>query len=354
MSKIKVSTVPFQNAVSKVIKAAGFNKWLPITSMIGIRCVNNVLSLITTDGTNSLCARADVVSCDDFNIVVDAELFAKLVSKITSECIELEITGSSLVVTGNGEYKMPLQLDDDGNTLTFPDPIDFEFGSETKVSKSVIDVMLNSIKPSLSTQAGTIYTNYYVGEVIVGTDKAMFSSFEDDSFDEHLLLSRTFVDLLGLMSDEIEMYYDEDSVLAKDGNLILYSKGKTLPDGFQENKIKAILDIEMDSYCKVNKQSLLSTLERIALFVGEFDEGAIQLHFTDSSIEIQSMASNGIESVDYMEHKSAIDFSVKININRLITQLKAYGSDSVEIYYGNDKLLKLKDGKLTQVIALML
>ena len=95
----------------------------------------------------------------------------------------------------------------------------------------------------------------------------------------------------------------------------------------------------------------MSTLERISIFVGDFEDNVIKLHFTDKSIEIQSMSSSGIESVNYMEHKSATDFTAKINVAMLITQLKAYGSDSVEIYYGNDKLLKLKDGKLTQVIA---
>lgn len=354
MKEIKLSTVTFQNAVAKAIKAAGFNKLLPITSMIGIKSVKNVLLLLTTDGTNSLYVKADAVSSDDFSIVVDAEVFAKLVSKTTSEFITLEITDNYLVVIGNGEYKLSLQLADDGSLLTFPDPVDFDFGSDTKVNKSVIDVMLNSIKPSLSTQAGILYSNYYVGDVIVGTDRAMFSSFDDDSFGERLLLSRSFVDLLGLMSGDIEMYYDNDSVLAKDGNLLLYSKSKLSPDGFQEDKIKAILDIEMDSYCKINKQALLSTLERIAIFVGEFDDSAINIHFTKDGLEIMSMNSSGVETVEYMEHKFDNEFTAKINILRLIAQLKAYASDSVDIYFGNDKLLKLKDGKLTQVIAYMI
>jgi hypothetical protein len=65
------------------------------------------------------------------------------------------------------------------------------------------------------------------------------------------------------------------------------------------------------------------------------------------------MASNGIERVDYTESKDTIDLTIKINIDRFRNQLKAYSSDVVDLYYGSDICIKLVDGDLTQVIALI-
>ena len=98
---------------------------------------------------------------------------------------------------------------------------------------------------------------------------------------------------------------------------------------------------------------MLELLDRLSLFVSKFDEGCIKLHFTDGCIEVSSMASNGIESVDFTESKDAKDMTIKINIDRLRNQLKAYNSDIVDLYYGSDVCIKLVDGDLTQVIALI-
>lgn len=358
MVKFECDTKVLQNATMKSIKAAGFNKMIPLTSMIGIGSRGDSFTLTSTDGTNYLYVDIDLQIEDDFSVVVDAEKFSKLVSKLTSDTVELVLSADSLIVNSNGEYKLALQLSDDGSVLEFPTPImsaKVDFDKSVKLDKSVIDVMLNSIKPSLSTQAGNVYSNYYVGDVIVGTDRAMFSSFDNSSFGSNRLLSREFVDLLGLMPDDtVEIVFGEDEVVANSGNLSLYATQSASTEGFNADKISEIISTEMDSFCRVNKQALLSALERIAIFVGEFDETATKLKFTPDGLEISSMNTSGVETVDYMEFMFDTEFSAKISITRFITLLKSYGSDSVDIYFGNAKMLKLKDGKLTQVIAYML
>ena len=89
------------------------------------------------------------------------------------------------------------------------------------------------------------------------------------------------------------------------------------------------------------------------MFVNKFDDGAIELHFTDNYIEVSSMANNGVERIEYQESKDAQDITIKINIERLRNQLKAYSSDVVDLYYGSEICIKLVDGDMTQVIALI-
>lgn len=49
----------------------------------------------------------------DLNATVDAELFLKLIEKITSEAVTLEVVDNSLVVKGSGVYKFPLIYPDE-------------------------------------------------------------------------------------------------------------------------------------------------------------------------------------------------------------------------------------------------
>ena len=126
MSKFTLNTITLQNVVTKAIKAAGFNKLLPITGMIGLRNELGKLCLTTSDGTNYLYVYTDIDTDEDFSVVVNAEMFAKLVAKLTSENVTLTITNEALVVTCNGEYKLALQLNDTGDALAFMDVETYE------------------------------------------------------------------------------------------------------------------------------------------------------------------------------------------------------------------------------------
>ena len=47
--------------------------------------------------------------------------------------------------------------------------------------------------------------------------------------------------------------------------------------------------------------------------------------------QIYKIYLENIESIEYKEAKDAVDMSVKINVNRLIAQVKAYTADTVDI-----------------------
>ena len=106
--KLTLKTEKLKEMVSRAVKGVGNNKLIPITSLMAIEVKDNVLTLITTDATNYLYIIEDKVIGDDFYAVVDANVFAKLISKMTCESVTLEITSGvyTLVVKGNGDYKM--------------------------------------------------------------------------------------------------------------------------------------------------------------------------------------------------------------------------------------------------------
>ena len=99
---MKVKTEQLKELVNKSINGASNNKLIPITQLMGIRRSGGSLILTTTDATNYLYIDADSIFDDpsdsDIQVTVFAEQFAKLISKMTSEYIELNIKNDTLEV----------------------------------------------------------------------------------------------------------------------------------------------------------------------------------------------------------------------------------------------------------------
>ena len=91
---MKIKTNLLQEIVAKSIKGASMNKMIPITSLMGIELKNNILTLMTTDGSNHLrvsekIENDDINVTEDFYTIINADTFSKLVGKTTKEFIEI-------------------------------------------------------------------------------------------------------------------------------------------------------------------------------------------------------------------------------------------------------------------------
>lgn len=352
MSKLTISTTKLQALVAKAVKGVGTKKDIRITSLIGIKA-GEKLSLCTTDGSNYFQVSDELGWSDSIDVAVDATTFASLVSKLTSDNVTLEVKGNTLVITSNGTYKLPLELSDMGGIFSFADISAEGQPKLGELSLHTISTIINSVKPSLSSIVQSVYSNYLFGEYIVGTDRCMMCKFDTPVFETNTLVSREFIDLLGLAPSDVTLYGDSTKIIAVADNFILSASVPAGIENFNISGVQKMLDLEVNSFCRVKRSALLPLLERLAIFVGAYDDGAVTIEFKGDTLEVSSLSSSGVEAIDILETKDAKDFTIKININRLITQLKAYQSDAVDLYYGNDVCIKLVDGDITEVIALM-
>lgn len=351
------TTEQLKKLVAYAIQGAGNNKMAELSQYMGITVTNGKLYLNTTDGENYLSV-SDTCLADDMDVTVSAELFAKLIGKINSDTVDLDVEDDTLVVNGNGKYTLGLIADKDGNPLSFPDNFPEMSESLGEINASDLVLINSAIKASLSSVNGNIYSSYYFGDVVASTDRAMMSILSKKMFDKPYLLSRQFVDLMCIGNTDVAISQFEDMIIAEeqvteDCLISVCTKVRTDVEEFKIENIFKFAELEATSFCRVKKADLLSLLDRLSLFVSKYDEGVITLHFTKKYLEVSSLKSDGIERVDYAESKKATDKTIKINIERLSTQLKAYSSDTVDLYYGSDMCIKLVDGDVTQVIALV-
>ena len=353
--KLTLKTVVLQELVSKAVKGASQNKLLPLTSMMSIRMQNKKLTLTTTDASNYLYIIQNDVTGEDFDVTVQVETFSKLISKMTSENVTLECDETTLTVRGNGTYKIELPFDENGATIQYPNPLaDVTLDVKpVEISLATIKTVLNTNKAALSVDDPT-YANYYIGDKVVSTNKDTICKLDAKLFDEPMLLSPETVDLLGVMTTEkINVTVLDDVIIFVTDNCVVYGHKVDELENFAIEPITELLDEKFKSVCKIHKDAMLSVLDRIGLFVGTYDNNAITLTFAKEGIDISSKQSDGVETLAYVESKNFKAYTCPINIELLAQQLKANSADVIELQYGNDRSIKLVDGAVTQVVALL-
>lgn len=360
--KVTIDTTALKDMVSKAEKGAGNNKLLPITNLIGVRYFDNVFTLFTTDGTNTLRVSKELEAVDgSIDVAVAVDRFAKLITRMTSSQITLEVVDNYLQVTGNGTYKIELPYDENGNVVTYKDPatklINHTCVEDGAVSSSVIKQIINSVKSALSvTPDVPCYMNYYVADKVIGTDTYTIADLESSVFNTPKLISAELMNLIGLTNDSQLSYsiYDDGNIVFTASDCSVYGR---CSDGLDEYAIAAInklLDMELTSKCEIAKDSILQLLDRLMLFVAPYDKNAVRLTFAKDALYVESLNASGAERIEYLTMSEDVhEATYTIDVQILQTQLKASLGNNVEIYWGSDSAIKLKSGNLSQIIALM-
>lgn len=354
--KFTIGTELMKDVVARAIKGAGNNKLIPITSMMCIELREGDLTVITTDATNYLYIKEQHVAGDNFYVVVDANQFAKLVSKMTCESITMTIDEKlyTMKVKGNGNYTMELPLDEDGEPVKFPDA-HAKCTNVVECNRSTIMAILETIKPALAvTMENPQYTAYYMGDKVVATDSYKIASLAIPMFDTPRLISSEFLDLVAVMrTEKIMVNLSDTDIVFETPDCTIFGKFVDGIDDFAIEPITNLIEQEFDSHCAVPKNDLLQMLDRLSLFVGTYDKNAVDLTFTNQGLQVSSKASSGVEILPYVNSENQVDFTCAVDIQMLVNEVKAIQNDLIEIYYGDDSSIKFVDGNITIVIALM-
>ena len=361
--KFTTNTALFQEMVAKAIKGAGMSNDLYITQLMSISLKDNRLTLETTDNNNYLYVSQDKVAGDDFSVVVVADKFSKLISKLTCENVTLEIPLAKageldkLVVKGNGKYTIELPYDENGELIEFPDPVSEssdKLWNTGEVQLSTIRHILNTAKASLLVgKEDMCYSDYYVGDRVVSTDTYKICGINIKMFDEPKLISPQLMDLLDVMSSEnIDIRYDSETVIFETGDVTVYGLVEEGISDYQIDAISGLLDEDFPSSCKIEKQSLLQMIDRLSLFVDVFDKNSVYLTFTNDGLMISSKQDSGSEVIPYSESSNFKPYTCCLDIDLFKTQVKAYQDDMIELFYGKDNSIKMVNGNTVQIVAL--
>lgn len=352
---LKLKTSILQEMTQKAIKGASFNKILPLTSMLAIELKDNVLTLTTTDFSNYLEVKQDKVEGEDFYVVVNADIFAKLIGKLTTETVTMTLENNVLTVKSNGEYKLELPVDENGSLVKFPQ---YKKNLSTPshsiklaTLKSIVNTNKASVAQDLSTPA---LTGYYVdNKGVLTSDSFVACHNKITTIQDTFMLPFEVVELFNVLTaEDVNITTDSTNVIISTPNVTIYGKLLLEVENFPVKEINEYLETSFVSYCKLSKDELLNILDRLLLFVGDFDKNEVYLTFTNEGMLIESKQATGKELIKYTESHDFAPFTCCIDIEILKQQIQAQQAEVVDVYYGNDTAIKVAQGAITQIVSL--
>ena len=359
--KLKVKTAVLQSMVAKAIKGAGNNKLIPITSLMSFRVVGKELQIITTDGTNYLVIKSPITDETDFEEVVIPTEIAKLLARLTKEYTVFTLENGVLTVVSNGEYKVELSLDENGEPIKYPLPLPSEDNIRKKVEieADTIRTIYNVCSASVAvTLENPCYTGYYMGaDRVITTNSAKMAGIDVDVFGgEDILISPEMMKLFEVVDNKkiTASITNDNKLMFETETCTIYGPELYGIEDYDIDAVSSVFSAEFSAVCELPKTELLALLDRVSLFVGEYENKAIRLVFDKDHIDVTSVKSNARETLGYMsEIDLAEPVECMVDVTMWLEQLKAHTAESVMVHFGNPIAIKMTDNNVTQILALL-
>ena len=352
---LKVKTKTLQDMTQRAMKGASNNKILPLTSMLAIELKDNVLTLTTTDFSNYLEIKQDKVEGQDFYVVVQADIFSKLIGKLTTEEVTLSVDTNVMTVKSNGQYKIELPVDEEGSLVRFPQYRQNVSGRKYSLKlatlKSILATNRASVAQDLTTPA---LTGYYINENgVITSDSYVACHNKVTGVNETFMLPFQVVELFNVLnSEDVDIYVDDTNVMLNTNNATIHGKLLQEKNNFPVEAISKYLNTSFVSTCKLPKDALLSILDRLSLFVGTYDKNEVYLTFTQEGIIVESKKGTGSELITYSESNNYQSFTCCVDIELLKSQIQSQQTETLQLSYGNQSAIKLASGPIVQIVSL--
>ena len=352
---LKLKTKTLQEMTQKAMKGASNNKILPLTSMLAIELKSNVLTLTTTDFSNYLEIKQDKVEGQDFYVVVQADIFSKLIGKLTTEEVTLTVDNNVMTVKSNGQYKIELPVDEEGELVRFPQyrniPQVPAYSIKLATLKSILATNRASVAQDLTVPA---LTGYYVDkDGVLTSDSFVACHNKITTLSQPFMLPFQVVELFNVLNaEDVNIIVGTTDVVINTPDVTIYGKLLLETDNFPVEAINNYLGTSFASSCKLPKDALLSILDRLSLFVGTYDKNEVYLTFTLDGIIVESKKGTGNELIKYQESQNFAPFTCCIDIEILKAQIQAQQGEVVELFYGNDTAVKMLSGPVVQIVSL--
>ena len=308
---------------------------LPAVDTTGVSNVTDNLEMYVESGTLYICvtnneyyvkSKLELGYEEPFHATVNATLFLKLISQITTEDIELTTDENALHIKANGVYKLPLIYY--GEELLVLPKIEIEnptcnMSIKTEVLNSILKY--NSKELTKGIISRPVQKMYYVDEngAITFTSGACVNSFKLEK-PVKMLLSGKVVKLFKLFADESVNFvlgYDEISqsiiqtkVMFEDSNTQLTAIlqcDDTMLRSVPVNNIRGRAENVYPYSVVINKNSLIQSINRLSVLMDRGVRDGFQLTakftFSKDSVTISDASSDNTETISYANACDALE-----------------------------------------------
>lgn len=361
-----------QNACSKILTAVDSNTVSAVTETLQLSTEGKNLYISVTNKEYFARVKLEMAEPVDFKATVNANLFLKLVSQITTETIELSVEESTLIIKGNGTYKLPLIFDGD-KLMELPEIVIHNPTVNFKIDSNILLSILqfNSKELSKGIISRPIQKLYYVDEhgALTFTTGACVNSFELQQ-PVKLLLNDRLVKLFKLFKGEqvdFTLGYDtisEDTIQTKvrfesDDIIItaVLSCDDNMLESFPVNAVRGRANSDYPYSVNVNREQLIQTINRLLLFTSA--NGAKDIinpfstfEFKKNSMIVWDTNHENYEEVFYSNTECAVDdkYVAILDLKDLKTTLENCTEQYVVLHFGDSQAVVIARGNIKNVV----
>lgn len=345
---ITINTLLLQAVLNKIKLGIGGNRILAYTNYITFEIREDLLTLTTTDSSNFYI---HYINLDErveepvaFSII--GEAFIQLISRSTSETVEIEVLDKSVNVHSNGTYVY--EKIEELIPVTIP-MLNVESYDITGLSISKLNVAESGLDKQVVDRSLMGY--YLTGTQVVTTNGVKLCKVEDITPIElpTTFLSLEFVNLLRSCEGTKTLYrIDGKIVVATENSVIIgpeQSNVENYPDvsGLME-QLEGIYP--QSNRIKLDSKKLTECLSRLSIF----NSTHVYLNAEKGILSLTTNKKNSTVEKLY-EDPNILDARIPLSIPQLLDLVSKHVGE-VELLYADEQApIMLKAKNITQVLA---
>lgn len=359
-----------QQACGKILAAVDSNSLSVLTETLQIKTENKKMYISVTNREYLAKVKIDIPEDVEFLATVNANLFLKLVSQITTDTIELSVVDSTLILKGNGVYKLPLIFDGE-KLLELPEieidnpTVEFDVDSSALLSL----IQYNSKELTKGQPSHPMQKMYYVDEkgAITFIFGACVNSFTLEK-PVKMLLNDRLVKLFKLFKGEKVHFTMGMDALTDD---IIQTKVRfetpevtitsilscddTMLKTFPVDSIRGRATATYPHSVKVNKDQFLQTINRLLLFSSANSAKDIikpisEFKFEKDHVVVFDTRGENKEEVWYSNSTIEDSYDTYIDLNDLKVTLETCVDPYVTLEFGDTQAVVVTHGNIKNVI----
>lgn len=364
-----IKTKLLQDNCKKILDAVDSGNILNkvISETVEVEAKDRMLYLNVTNKEYYVSVRIPLDSDAELHAVVDARLFLNLISKISTNEVEMHTTDTALSIKANGNYKIPLIYDGEGNLIDLPkieiENVTNEFGISKEILQGILKYNAKELLKGVCNRPSQRLF-YIDGEgALTFTSGACVNSFALEQ-PVTLFLTEKVVKLFRLFKGDVRFSIGHDElngrtvtkVSFEDGNVSLVSLINIDPSVTGTFPVSAIRRLADESYAhsvNLDKAATLDAIGRLSLFSAKNASSSIYFEFGAESLAIYDERRENNEVIEYVDGglpELGEPYVARFLANDLRLTLESCEESHINIGFGNHRSVVISRGTVKNVV----
>ena len=362
--KLILKTKDFQDVVKTILFAIDSKDVSLFTETLELKANGTNLDLNVTNREYFVTRKFTLDKAETFNAAVNARLFLNLISKLTTDTIEIIQEDNNIKVKANGDYKLPMIYNND-KLLELPTIEINNVTNEMNINSTILHSITNYNSKELlrGVIVKPVQKYYYVDEsgAITFTSGACVNNFSLEK-PIKMLLTDKVVKLFKLFKpgetvafkigqDAITDDLIQTKVKFETPSVILTAKlsDTGLVSSVPVNAIRGMANKSYNYSVVVNKNDFLQAINRILLFATNVTYGTFE--FSNSTMTIFDSSKDNKETLSLNNNcENLTSYSLIVDLNNFKLILDGVEDEYITMNFGDKKAICVKKANITDII----